>query len=45
MLFEAAAQMLGVQPDQLEARDRKIQVKGYPQRISPSARWRATRKS
>jgi CO/xanthine dehydrogenase Mo-binding subunit len=24
--------MLGVKPDQLEARDRKIQVKGYPQR-------------
>jgi CO/xanthine dehydrogenase Mo-binding subunit len=32
VLFEAAAQMLGVKPDQLEARDRKIQVKGYPQR-------------
>lgn len=32
VLFEAAAQMLGVGPDQLEARDRKIQVKGYPQR-------------
>ena len=32
ILFEVAAPMLGVKPDQLEARDRKIQVKGYPQR-------------
>ena len=34
-LFEVAAPMLGVRPDQLEARDRKIQVKGYPQRSLP----------
>ena len=32
ILFEIAAPMLGVKPAQLEARDRKIQVKGYPQR-------------
>ena len=32
ILFEVAAPMLGVRPDQLEARDRKIQVKGFPQR-------------
>lgn len=32
ILFDVAAPMLGVKPDQLEARDRKIQVKGYPQR-------------
>ena len=32
ILFEVAAPMLGVKPEQLEARDRKIQVKGYPQR-------------
>lgn len=32
ILFEVAAPMLGVKADQLEARDRKIQVKGYPQR-------------
>ena len=32
ILFETAAPMLGVKPAQLEARDRKIQVKGYPQR-------------
>ena len=32
ILFETAAQMLGVTPSQLEARDRKIQVKGFPQR-------------
>ena len=32
ILFETAAPMLGVKPEQLEARDRKIQVKGYPQR-------------
>jgi len=35
ILFEAAAPMLGVKPDQLEARDRKIQVKGFPQRSVP----------
>jgi nicotinate dehydrogenase medium molybdopterin subunit len=32
ILFEVAAPMLGVKPEQLEARDRKIQVQGYPQR-------------
>ena len=32
ILFEVAAPMLGVKAEQLEARDRKIQVKGYPQR-------------
>jgi nicotinate dehydrogenase medium molybdopterin subunit len=32
ILFEAAAPILGVKPEQLEARDRKIQVKGFPQR-------------
>ncbi len=32
ILFEVAAPLLGVKPDQLEARDRKIQVKGFPQR-------------
>jgi len=32
ILFEAAAPMLGVKPEQLEARDRKIQVKGFPQK-------------
>jgi CO/xanthine dehydrogenase Mo-binding subunit len=32
ILFEVAAQVLGVAQDQLEARDRKIQVKGFPQR-------------
>jgi len=32
MLFEVAAPMLGVKPSQLEAKDHKIQVKGYPQR-------------
>ncbi len=31
ILFEAAAPMLNVKPDQLEARDRKIQVLGFPQ--------------
>jgi len=31
ILFDAAAQLLHVAPDQLEARDRKIQVKGFPQ--------------
>jgi len=37
ILFEIAAPALGVRPDQLEARDRKIQVKGYPQRGLPIA--------
>lgn len=32
VLFEVAAPMLGVKPEQLEARDRKIQVKNFPQR-------------
>jgi CO/xanthine dehydrogenase Mo-binding subunit len=32
ILFGVAAPMLGVKPEQLEARDRKIQVQGYPQR-------------
>jgi CO/xanthine dehydrogenase Mo-binding subunit len=31
ILFEVAAQVLSVTPIQLEARDRKIQVKGFPQ--------------
>ena len=31
ILFEAAAPMLNVKPEQLEARDRKIQVLGFPQ--------------
>jgi len=35
ILFQAAAPMLGVKPEQLEARDRKIQVKGYPQKNLP----------
>lgn len=35
ILFEVAAPLLGVRPDQLEARDRKIQVKGFPQRSLP----------
>ncbi|MBI4195046.1 MAG: molybdopterin-dependent oxidoreductase [Betaproteobacteria bacterium] len=35
ILFEVAAPMLGVRADQLEARDRKIQVKGFPQRHLP----------
>ena len=30
ILFQAAAPLLGVRPDQLEARDRKIQVLGFP---------------
>jgi CO/xanthine dehydrogenase Mo-binding subunit len=34
-LFEVAAPLLGVRPDQLEARDRRIQVKGFPQRSLP----------
>ncbi len=32
ILFDAAAQELGVRPDQLEAKDRRIQVKGFPQK-------------
>ena len=32
ILFQIAAPMLGVKPEQLEARDRKIQVKNFPQR-------------
>jgi CO/xanthine dehydrogenase Mo-binding subunit len=32
ILFEIAAPLLGVRPDQLDARDRKIQVRGFPQR-------------
>ncbi len=35
ILFEVAAPMLGVRCDQLEARDRKIQVRGFPQRHLP----------
>ena len=32
ILFEVAAPMLGVKADQLEAKDHKIMVKGFPQR-------------
>jgi CO/xanthine dehydrogenase Mo-binding subunit len=32
ILFDIAAPMLGVKPAQLEAKDHKIMVKGYPQR-------------
>lgn len=35
ILFEVGGAMLGVRPDQLEARDRKIQVKGFAQRNLP----------
>jgi CO/xanthine dehydrogenase Mo-binding subunit len=35
ILFEVAAPMLGVRPDQLEAVDRKIQVLGFPQKHLP----------
>jgi len=35
ILFDVAAPMLRVKPDQLEAKDRKIQVKDYPQRYLP----------
>ncbi len=35
ILFEIAAPLLGVRADQLDARDRKIQVKGFPQRGLP----------
>jgi nicotinate dehydrogenase medium molybdopterin subunit len=31
-LFEVAAQVLQVEPSELEAKDRRIQVKGFPQR-------------
>ena len=33
LLFEAAAPVLGVKTDQLEAKDHKIQVKGFPQKF------------
>ena len=32
ILFDVAAPLLGVKPSQLEAKDHKIQVKGFPQR-------------
>jgi CO/xanthine dehydrogenase Mo-binding subunit len=32
MLFEVAAPLLGVKPNQLDLKDHKIQVKGFPQR-------------
>ena len=32
MLIEVAAPLLGVKPNQLEVKDHKIQVKGFPQR-------------
>lgn len=35
VLFDVAAAMLGVSAGELEARDRKIQVQGYPQRNLP----------
>jgi nicotinate dehydrogenase medium molybdopterin subunit len=35
ILFEVAAPMLGVRPEQLEARDRKIQVQAFPRRHLP----------
>ena len=35
ILFEVAAPMLGVKPEQLEAKDRTIRVKGFPQRNLP----------
>jgi CO/xanthine dehydrogenase Mo-binding subunit len=35
ILFEVAAPMLGVRPEQLEARDRNIQVIGFPQKRLP----------
>jgi CO/xanthine dehydrogenase Mo-binding subunit len=35
ILFEAAAPLLHVKPDQLEAKDRQIQVKGFPQKFLP----------
>jgi CO/xanthine dehydrogenase Mo-binding subunit len=35
LLFEAAAPLLGVKPDQLEARDKQIQVLGFPSKSLP----------
>ena len=35
VLFEVASALLGVMPSELEARDRKIQAKGFPQRGLP----------
>jgi len=35
ILFEAAAPLLGVKPEQLEARDKRIQVLGYPSKSLP----------
>ena len=32
MLFDVAAPLLGVKPSQLDLKDHKVQVKGYPQR-------------
>jgi CO/xanthine dehydrogenase Mo-binding subunit len=37
VLFDIAASAMGVRADQLEARDRKIMVKGFPQRGLPIA--------
>jgi len=37
ILFETAAPILEVPPDQLEARDHKIQVLGFPQKFLPIA--------
>ena len=35
LLFEAAAPLLGVKPEQLEARDKRIQVLGFPSKSLP----------
>jgi CO/xanthine dehydrogenase Mo-binding subunit len=35
ILFEAAAPLLGVKPEQLEARDKRIQVLGFPSKSLP----------
>jgi len=35
LLFEAAAPLLGVKPEQLEACDKRIQVLGYPSKFLP----------
>jgi CO/xanthine dehydrogenase Mo-binding subunit len=35
ILFEAAAPLLGVKPEQLEARDKRIQVLGFPSKSIP----------
>jgi len=35
ILFEAAAPLLGVKPEQLEARDKRIQVLGFPSKFLP----------